>query len=135
MLLLANLAASAAAAPAPWWQQGAPPYALQVPADLARRAHPIWHAGDPESLPQFVMARREFQLAAGKTLRSAVAFVTAQPSPLQQPDPRLATTNLTGDYARPPTPPPSPGGAPSPCHWRAGAVDLHRRRAHACTPY
>ena len=41
--------------------------------------------------PQFVMARADFDVDGGAALKSAVAFVTAQQSPLGQPDARLGT--------------------------------------------
>ena len=47
--------------------------------------------------PQFAMARAEFNVSS-TALKSAVAFVTAQQSPFAQPDTRLATTDLDGDY-------------------------------------
>jgi hypothetical protein len=47
--------------------------------------------------PQFAMARAEFNVSS-KALKSAVAFVTGQQSPFAQPDARLATTDLDGDY-------------------------------------
>ena len=53
--------------------------------------------GASTPVPQFVMARAEFNVSS-KALTSAVAFVTAQQSPLAQPDARLGTTALDGDY-------------------------------------
>jgi hypothetical protein len=64
---------------------------LAIPKHLASLAKPIWAAGGQLKGAEFVMARREF--VAGKNgsgLSSAVAFVTAQQSPLCKPDPRLA---------------------------------------------
>ena len=102
LMLMASAAISTAAASplVPWWQHGSAPYALQVPANLASLAKPMWSSASARSssLPQYIMARRDFSLAAGKTLKTAVAFVTAQMSPFAQPDPRLATTELDGDY-------------------------------------
>ena len=51
----------------------------------------------PSAQPQFAMARAEFNVSS-KALKSAVAFVTGQQSPFAQPDARLATTDLDGDY-------------------------------------
>ena len=77
---------------AAWWQYGDAPYPLEVPATLSATASPIWHPPTSTSgstSPQFVLARAEFTLLP-KQISSAVVFVTAQQSPLCQPDPRLA---------------------------------------------
>ena len=57
-----------------------------MPTDLARTAAPIWAAGDKKDA-EYTMARTEF--AATKPVTAAVAFVTAQLSPHDLPDPRL----------------------------------------------
>eukprot|EP01051_Picozoa_sp_SAG22_P022844 SAG22_NODE_5640_length_979_cov_0.912500_2_plen_158_part_01 len=100
LLLLGGLVGCSAAPAAPWWQHGSAPSPLRVPADLAQHASPIWaaevgHRSGPA--PQFVMARTDFDVSS-KGLTSAVAFVTGQQSPSAQPDARLATTALDGDY-------------------------------------
>ena len=91
------LGGCAAAPAAPWWQHGSASSPLRVPADLAQHASPIWAAASPGAPAQFAMARTEFNVSS-KALKSAVAFVTAQQSPFAQPDARLATTALDGDY-------------------------------------
>ena len=67
----------------------APSSLLDVPTDLATTAIPIWAA----SRSAFVMVRSDFQVASSKALTAAVAFVTAQQSPLCVPDTRLATVD------------------------------------------
>ena len=100
VLALVALGAVSAAPAAPWWQRagGGASQPLLVPSDLGKLAQPIWAASVTNSAqPQFVMARAEFNVS-DETLKSAVAFVTAQQSPFAQPDARLATTDLDGDY-------------------------------------
>lgn len=83
------VAADALAIPT-WWQHGEPPYALEVPTNLATTAAPIWHPNSTDNTTvQFVLARTEF---TAKPFLTAVAFVTAQQSPLCHPDPRSATS-------------------------------------------
>ena len=56
---------------------------LAIPPTIGSAAAPIWAADGGE----FAMARTEFQTS--KPIKAAVAFVTAQLSPMCQPDPRL----------------------------------------------
>lgn len=96
-----------------WWQWGAAPYPLEVPHDLASRATPIWApnttlapnttckngklpggaAGACAAWPQFVLARKEFRLPS-KSLKHAVAFVTAQQSEFCPPDQYVFTLEM-----------------------------------------
>jgi hypothetical protein len=74
----------------PWWAWGNDPvYPLQVPADLSAQASPVWHPNTSSvgAKAEFVFARAQF--AIPKPVKHAVAFVTAQQSPLCTPDPRL----------------------------------------------
>jgi hypothetical protein len=98
LLLLPLLLNGCSAAPAaPWWAHGSTPFPLEVSAtELVQHASPIWAAA--ASPPQFTLARADFEISSAQTLQSAVAFVTAQQSPFAQPDARLATTALDGDY-------------------------------------
>ena len=63
--------------------------ALDVPANLAALAQPIWSS---DQSAEYVLARSEFTVR--KTIATAVAFVTAELSPFCQPDPRL----IDNDY-------------------------------------
>lgn len=92
--------------PPAWWQWGNAPYPLQVPENLAELASPIWHAGSlsgsggnsappsshtptAQQASQFAFARVLSPPISLCAVSTAVAFVTAQQSPLCQPDARL----------------------------------------------